>query len=183
MALAGTTACSSVLGVGTATATSSWGDLWRPVPPLRRLGPGAVRQARPEVHPYSRSSLLADHRMSTTVRSRCNSACRIRAWRGPKSGVRPRALVIRVPLGVRPGRPAGPIEGGSATRVAGLFAVAEPAEELGQRLDLLLAEHGADAALDRLDVLGPRILDLGKTVLGEDRVADSRVLLALALPD
>ena len=45
---------------------------------------------------------------------------------------------------------------GSAVRVAGLFAVAEPAEQFGQRLDLLLAEYRADPALDVLDVAGAR---------------------------
>src|SRR4051812_21372078 len=106
MALAGTTACSSVLGVGTATATSSWGcSVALRTSPGDAFGPGAVRQAPPEVHPFVASSLLAVRGMSTTVRNRCNSACRIPAWKGPKGGVRPRALLNGPSLGVRPGTP------------------------------------------------------------------------------
>src|ERR671919_3023630 len=62
-------------------------------------------------------------------------------------------------------------------------AAADAAEELGERPHLLLVEHTGELVLDVRDVPRGGLLEFGQPGLGEDRVADTGVLLAGALPD
>ena len=54
-------------------------------------------------------------------------------------------------------------------------AVGELAEQLVERLDLLLAEHGAQPAIDVLDVAGGGFPQLRQPIVGENRIAHPRV--------
>src|SRR5215210_8849823 len=114
-------------------------------------------------------------------RASCSSTSVAAGLRCPASRLRrPRPRRSRPP----PRDLCGP--GGSAVRLAGLVRVgdvAEPAEQLAQRLDLRLVEDGRDPAVDVLDVLGGGLPQLLATGVGEDGVAHARVLLACPLPD
>src|SRR5262249_1628223 len=108
----GTTAWSSVLGVGTATATSSYRGLWRSVPPLESPATGAVRQVRPEVHPFAEqpSGRWANViPRSDPMQLPLHGARLDRARHAPCRASRPRALVSGDALG---GRARGPYSSG-----------------------------------------------------------------------
>src|SRR4051794_10392526 len=76
-----------------------------------------------------------------------------------------------------------PCRAGRASGSAVGVAVAEAAQELGQRLDLLVAEDGAEPAVDVVDMTRRGFPELGVAVVSEDRVAHTRIRLALALGD
>src|SRR5207344_1907708 len=82
--------------------------------------------------------------MSTTVRSRCNSGCRIRAWGCLDRAIRPRALLIGGALGVRPATDSreGP---GSATGGGEMEATGnriEPGRVIGEAFETYQSQAG-----------------------------------------
>jgi hypothetical protein len=82
-------------------------------------------------------------------------------------------------------RPRPPGRRGSIGRAVGALhgPVVEPAEQLREDLQLVRVERHSQSALDGVDVTGGGVAELRGALLGEDRVADPRIGLALALPD
>ena len=85
-------------------------------------------------------------------------------------GGAPAASMPRPPPPSRPRRRPSRSVGGALAR-----AVGELAEQLVERLDLLLAEHGAQSAIDVLNVAGGGFPQLRQPIVGEKRIAHPRV--------